>query len=151
MTNLNLMNEANYACDHRVRARERGAWFDSFDPNTMIATVKLARNEDCIELPHEIECLYVVCPTCRGKGTHVNPSVDAGGLSPRDFADDDEFRDDYFAGIYDVPCYECKGERVIPEPVKNDATYEIITALAERASEDALYESERESERRMGC
>jgi hypothetical protein len=23
MTNLNLMNEANYACDHRVRASER--------------------------------------------------------------------------------------------------------------------------------
>lgn len=155
MTELNNMNELNYASDHRVRARERGTWYDAFDPKTMHATVSIARNDDCIETPHLIACIYVVCPTCKGYGKHVNPSVDAGGLSPSDFEDDEDFRRDYFGGTYDVPCYECKGEKVIPEPVTNEDAdeeiYWIFNALAERASEEALYESERTSERRMGA
>lgn len=58
---------------------------------------------------------YGVCGTCDGKGTHVNPSIDAHGISPEEFDDDPDFRDNYFSGMYDVACYECQGRRVVPE------------------------------------
>lgn len=57
---------------------------------------------------------FALCPTCRGRGTHVNPNIDGGGLTSDDFADDPDFYDDYFAGNYDVSCSECDGRRVVP-------------------------------------
>jgi hypothetical protein len=55
-----------------------------------------------------------VCSTCQGKGTHVNPSIDGSGLSREDFErEGPEFQEDYFRGVYDVTCYECKGHRVV--------------------------------------
>ena len=58
---------------------------------------------------------FAVCPTCEGKGSHVNPSIDAHGLSSEDFAEDPDFAEDYFSGAYDVPCAECGGQRVVPQ------------------------------------
>jgi hypothetical protein len=55
---------------------------------------------------------YVVCTLCGGTGTHVNPAIDCGGLSAEDFADED-FRESYMRGDYDVPCVRCKGQRVL--------------------------------------
>lgn len=61
-----------------------------------------------IPLPTRFE----VCPRCRGNGSHVNPSIDGNGLS-REHMEDREFMEDYMAGVYDVPCYECDGRRVV--------------------------------------
>lgn len=60
-------------------------------------------------------CRFVVCDTCGGKGSHVNPSIDAHGITQEEFDEDPEFRENYFSGAYDVPCYECHGKRVVPE------------------------------------
>lgn len=57
---------------------------------------------------------FEVCGRCRGVGSHVNPSVDGNGLSREDFEQDPGFMEDYFAGVYDVECYTCKGARVVP-------------------------------------
>ena len=59
---------------------------------------------------------FEVCSRCQGKGTHVNPNVDGHGLSREDFDQDPDFERDYFAGVFDVRCAECKGERVVLEP-----------------------------------
>lgn len=59
-------------------------------------------------------CKLVDCPTCRGKGKHVNPSIDAGGLTSEDFDRDPGFRAAYFGGSYDVSCYGCDGKRKVP-------------------------------------
>lgn len=58
---------------------------------------------------------FHVCHTCKGKGTHVNPSIDGHGLTHEDFDNDPDFRDDYFGGRYDVTCSDCEGQRVMPE------------------------------------
>lgn len=58
---------------------------------------------------------FAVCPTCEGRGSHVNPSIDSQGLSAEDFDEDPDFREDYFSGAYDVPCAECRGNRVVPQ------------------------------------
>lgn len=57
-----------------------------------------------------------VCPRCRGEGTHTNPSIDGNGLTREDFDDDPDFREDYMSGMYDVVCWQCKGEKVIKVP-----------------------------------
>lgn len=58
---------------------------------------------------------WCVCPTCRGRGQHVNPAIDADhGLTAEDFAQDPDFADDYFSGVYDQECVECGGRRVVP-------------------------------------
>lgn len=62
----------------------------------------------------ELPAKFEVCDTCRGKGSHVNPSIDGNGLTAEDFAEDPDFREDYFSGVYDVTCHECKGLRVVP-------------------------------------
>lgn len=58
---------------------------------------------------HTDKSPWVICTLCRGDGTVVNPSIDAGGLSADDFADDPEFADNYRAGVYDITCPRCAG------------------------------------------
>lgn len=73
---------------------------------------------------------WTVCPVCKGEGSHVNPSIDASGLTAEDFADDPDFADDYMSGVYDQPCNRCEGRRVVRSvdldklPVDQRAAYE---------------------------
>ena len=64
-----------------------------------------------------IPFLWEVCETCNGKGSHVNPSIDSHGITSSEWAEwDEDEREGYFRGRYDVTCYECNGLRVVPEP-----------------------------------
>lgn len=56
---------------------------------------------------------YEVCPVCNGLGKTVNPNIDAHGLTAEDFREDQDFKEEYFSGLYDVPCGACKGKRVL--------------------------------------
>lgn len=66
-----------------------------------------------ITLPTKFE----VCPACEGKGHHDHPAF-ANGISAEDWNNewDDEERESYLSGRYDVPCTECGGLRVVPVP-----------------------------------
>lgn len=50
-----------------------------------------------------------ICPACEGDGHCVNPNIDAHGLTAEDFAEDPDFAEDYFSGVYDVQCRACEG------------------------------------------
>ncbi len=52
---------------------------------------------------------WIICETCRGEGTTVNPNIDANGLTACDFEEDPGFLEDYMEGIYDVSCGACGG------------------------------------------
>ena len=104
------LEERNYFNDNRVRATRK--WFDSFNENTMTAHVDLIDGEGS----RTVACTYGVCSTCNGKGSHVNPSIDASGISGEDFDADPDFKEDYLSGAYSVPCYGCGGKRVTPKP-----------------------------------
>ena len=106
-----------------------------------------------------------VCYTCEGKGTHVNPRIDAGGLTREDFYDDPEFRDEYRAGFYDVVCNTCKGDRKLPEiippgtddnPGERDEDWtpirrHLYKLYCEHREADAYWESVSRAERAMGA
>ena len=98
----------------------------------------------------ELAWIWAVCPVCNGEGKHVNPAIDAGGLSEEMMGDLD-FLEGYVSGVYDQACNHCEGKRVIPEVdwSKLDAGQK---ALYE-AQLDAEWadEEERLSEIRMGC
>ena len=81
-----------------------------------------ARRDAPEEPPAHGKFHWDVCPTCKGNGKHVNPSIDASGLTSEDFNDDPDFAEDYRSGMYDVTCYECHGKRVVPIDDDPEAT-----------------------------
>jgi predicted metal-binding protein len=98
---------------------------------------------------------YAVCDRCEGKGSHVNPNVDGNGLSAEDFDENPGFFEDYMAGVYDVTCSTCKGQRVVLEPNKslitNPKDRAIYRMWLQSIREEAEYRALCESERKMGC
>ena len=62
-----------------------------------------------------------VCPRCRGEGSYVNPAIDGNGITADEMAElGDDFREDYMAGTYDVPCELCHGRRVVTDEELKD-------------------------------
>lgn len=140
--------------DCRDRERLHGKWYDHFDSNSMAFHVLLYDSDKDEEYVAFFPAKYEVCGLCDGIGSHVNPSIDAHGISANEFYDDPDFADSYFSGVYDVSCYRCNGNRV--EPVINkDAldgkqkdSYKVFLKNQE---EEVYYQAEREAEIRMGC
>jgi len=96
----------SYYNDSRVR------WYKSINESSMKAVVTVASMEgnDYIETDVQVPFKFECCPTCSGRGTHVNPSIDCDGFSSDDFAADPDFARDYHSGNYDVACYGCDGK-----------------------------------------
>ena len=120
-------------------------WYDSFSQKGMVATVEDAEGGEL-----EVPCKFVVCDVCDGKGTHVNPSIDAHGISAEEFAEDPDFAVAYFDGMYDMQCNGCDGQRVVPEP-SDDCPQELKDLVEERIRDHYEYEAECAAERRMGA
>lgn len=72
---------------------------------------------------------FIVCPTCEGRGTHVNRNVDGHGITSDEMDElGPDFFDDYMSGVYDVRCEECHGQRVVvgcPHPGCNSPTADL--------------------------
>jgi len=99
------------------------------------------------ELPMKFE----VCPVCEGKGSHVNPSIDAGGLSAEKFHDDPDFAEQYWHGTYDQTCNRCEGKRVVPAVDWDALSEDESKAYKKQLRSEWEDEQERLSEIRMGC
>lgn len=104
--------------------------------------------EDDDGIEHVLPSRFEVCDVCDGKGVHVNPNIDRNGISGEQFADDPDFRDDYFAGVYDVPCNRCRGKRVVAVVDETRCDPRLLEMY--RADLDAQYEvdADAEAERR---
>lgn len=100
---------------------------------------------------HTISLGWEVCPTCNGKGKHTNPSIDAHGISSDEFAEDPDFAEDYHRGIYDVPCYECKGRTTSLGIDLKNTSAETLKYIEDWFRDEASYRAEVAAERRMGA
>jgi len=50
---------------------------------------------------------WAICSRCDGHGKHVHPAIDGNGITSSEWAEwDDEEREMYFGGGYDVGCEE---------------------------------------------
>jgi RecJ-like exonuclease len=53
---------------------------------------------------------WEICTRCEGEGTHTNPNIDGNGITASEWEEwDDDERDGYMSGRYDVACDECNG------------------------------------------
>jgi hypothetical protein len=131
---MSTIDDLNYARDPRNSKR---------DPERVYVY-----DDDNVE--REIPTRWEVCPVCDGKGSHVNPAIDCGGLS-EDFMDDPDFMDDYRRGNYDQSCNRCGGRSTV-RTVDRDACEADLLALYD-ADVEAAYdaEAERLAEIRAGC
>jgi len=93
------------------------------------------------EQVHTVHLCFEVCGTCEGRGLHVNPSIDAHGLSAEDFYDDPDFAEAYFEGRYNVLCHECHGDRVVPE-IDETANPPALVRAVQQAAADAWAEAQ---------
>lgn len=153
--------------DCRDRQALEGNWYDGFDERKMVLLVHyVPEDEDddtgdklgwyvpddpdddkgMIALPARFE----VCELCDGRGRHVNPSIDAHGLTAEDFDEDPDFREHYASGCYDVDCYRCHGRRVEPVFDEERATPEQKAFVEQLFADRAADWRERESEMRYG-
>jgi len=143
--------------DARDREAHEGKWYDSFDEESMRFSVALFDTALDEDYEATFPAKYEVCNLCHGKGKHVNPSIDADGISAEEFYEDPEFAEEYMSGTYDVPCYRCEGTRVEPvideEAIKQGSEQlqldyaRLQDYLKDRADSYAC----EEAERRMGA
>lgn len=118
-------------------------------PELAAAATALSTEGGVIELPAE----NVVCPRCRGEGTHDHPAFSNGFTRDDEFVDD-EFIEQYMAGAYDVSCSVCNGNRVIPEVDESRLNAQQKVAYDYQKDwwrSEAEYRREVEAERRMGA
>jgi hypothetical protein len=146
-----IMEEVNYFRDARVRNAERYG-----NRNVDEARMVLLWEHDDGEgelITHELPCRYEVCPTCEGKGTHVNPSIDASGYFS-DEEDDYPYEDEdgpVYPSAYEQTCGTCHGKRVVLEVDRRACELSILLAYDEHLADEASYEAERLAEIRAGC
>lgn len=138
--------------DRRDVAGHEDDWFIRLDKKRMIAVVELCAEDEEGDYEEEVEIpfIYEVCDVCGGKGTHVNPSIDSHGITADEWAEwDDDDREDYFSGAYDVECYECGGEKVVPVPNYDYISKEFAERVREHIESLHSYAIERTREMEM--
>lgn len=155
-----MIEEMNYRNDPRVQALDHDDGLE-FDEDTMKLTWA-TENDDGEEVVVRFDAVYEVCDLCHGKGTHVNPSIDAGGIGEDDefWEDDQDWNDEdddgqfvsrYARGDYDVPCNLCGGKRVVPVIAESEHGSPMYKLWCEERESDAEFRREQESERRHGA
>jgi hypothetical protein len=143
----------NYYGDSRViNARYQRDIDAGVDIRNMTFTFEVGEGDESTSytLPVKME----VCPTCQGRGTHVNPSIDAGGITEddEDFWHDDE--DENWGGSRyqnDITCQTCGGRNVVAGIDRSHSDKEALAVWDDRCEEDADYERICQMERMLGC
>jgi hypothetical protein len=113
--------------------------------------------EEGDEIEVALPASYEVCDRCCGEGKHTNPAIDGNGITSEEFDRDwdDESKEAYFAGDYDVICEECGGKRVLPTineaECKRQGLEGDLEAYYEQRRDEAMCRAERAAERRMGA
>lgn len=132
-----MLEDSNYYRDHRTNAKTA---FKGYDKNRSRITHNLFFDEEVEiegkeyhicedEFPVSFPTKMDVCWTCGGKGSYVNPAIDASGLSSDDLYDDPDFADDYWGGRYDVTCGTCHGNNTVP--VVDEDSFEMKNKIIE--------------------
>ena len=138
------LDDWNFYGDPRTSAKVEGVPTVSLDGED---NTGLFYFTDEVELPWRWE----VCWLCEGKGSHVNPAIDAGGLTAEDFAEDPDFADSYFEGRYDQPCNACGGRTTVKALDRESCNAAYLEAWDRQERERAQDLAEEIAERRMGA
>lgn len=134
-------------------------YVESKDEENMNLVLKLEEYEDADgnyvqEATKQFPLKYEVCPTCQGRGKHVNPSIDRNGITSDEMHElGEEFRRDYLSGRYDVTCSGCLGKRVstaVDSDRLDESQKHFLEAVQKEIEADYEFRSMQLAERRMG-
>jgi hypothetical protein len=137
-----------YWDDTRYVGRDRAAVRGEFDEERMTLTVEIYDEDESTKLT--VPARFEVCPTCGGRGKHVNPGIDDCGLTSEDFDEDPGFYEEYRRGAYDVACYECSGKRVVPVVDEYNCDPEALKLYEDQFGRATRDHAEQRRERAMG-
>lgn len=111
-------------------------------------------NEAADEVEISLPARYEVCSRCNGRGSH-DPESWSDGFTESEFSEtfpEEEDRDAYFSGAYDVQCTVCNGKRVElvvdREAAERDCP-ELLKIWDENAKEEAREDAADRATRRM--
>lgn len=103
------------------------------------------------DIEEKLPTTWESCPVCHGEGKHVNPAIDAGGLTAADFHEDPDFAAEYMRGTYDVTCNRCCGRTTVKGVDWDALTDQQRKLYEEQLVADAEYRAERLAEIRAWC
>ena len=82
----------------------------------------LKEDEEPCDKEFTLAFTWEVCGSCHGRGSYVNPSIDAHGITQSEMEEwDHDEEERYFSGGYDITCEECKGRNVSPQVVADES------------------------------
>ena len=138
--------------DIRILSSLIEKWHVRLDEKTWLATT-IVYDDNGEEKEEQIPFKYTICNTCNGTGYYVNPNIDSHGITQEEGSEEwgDSDRQNYLEGLYDVPCRNCDGQRVVAIIDKTRATEKQINLVNEKIQEEHDYARLVESERRFGC
>lgn len=128
------IDNVNYARDRRNCGR---------------AKLPVLTDDDGVEI--KLPTRWEVCPVCDGKGTHVNPAIDCGGISQDGFDQDPDFMESYMSGAYDQTCNHCGGRTTVEAVDWDRLTPAQRDAYDKQEQFEADYQAMCAAERRMGA
>ena len=109
-------------------------------------------DDEGYDVERELPAKYEVCPRCRGAGKHTNPNIDGNGITASEWAEwDDDEREGYFTGRYDVTCHECGGLRVVLVVDEDACDPGLLDAYRDACADAAYVDHMAAQERAMGC
>lgn len=84
------------------------------------------------DLEFEIPLCWQICSNCDGNGEHTNRNIDGNGITASEWENDwdEEERETYMSGGYDVTCKECGGTGKVYGP-NYDAMTQAQTEILE--------------------
>lgn len=138
--------------DCRNIGKIRGNHYGTINKNTMQMTVIMTDDDDN-ETEVSFPIRFEVCNTCEGRGRHVDPNIDSNGITSDEWNEwDDDEREGYMSGRYDITCLECHGDKVTPEidnSKMDDKQKELYKKYLDKLNDDIAYAHECMMERRM--
>ena len=110
-------------------------------------------DDDGNEVEVHVPFKWEICDRCRGDSTHVNPSIDGNGITASEWEEewDDESREMYMSGGYDVACHDCGGSSKVKEPDESVLTEDERRRWDKHCEDEMHYRMMCEAERRMGA
>lgn len=94
-----------------------------------------------------IKAQRIVCPECNGEGKHFRRDLDENDMiaSFREDGNDDGY-DAYLNGAFDQICNQCKGEKVLDEPIWDEAPTWVEKCIQDWNEDKRLEEQVRRAE-----
>lgn len=115
----------------------------------MKITITMFNPDDETYEPVQLPARYDVCPTCDGHGVKCTIGAMTGSGYGESCYEDPQFAEDYRNGVYDAPCPECKGRRIITVVKEEDIPQHLKKRYEAHLADELEADMERRAEQQL--